>query len=86
MLHVFVGITMTSINRIETKVFDVEGMNCEHCVMSVNGALKGLKGVRVVKVDLMNKKAEVTFDPDEVDEKKMIKAIVKAGFKAKIGK
>jgi copper chaperone CopZ len=84
--YLTIGITMTSINRIETKVLAVEGMNCEHCVMSVTGALKALKGVRIVKVDLMSKKAEVTYDPDEVDEKKMIKAVVKAGFKAKVGK
>jgi len=77
---------MTSINRINDIVLSVEGMTCEHCVMRVTKALRAVKGVRVVKVDLASKSAKVTYDPDEVDEKAMISAVVKVGYQAKVGK
>lgn len=36
----------------QTTVFSIDGMTCEHCVMSVDEALRELPGVTDVAVDL----------------------------------
>jgi copper chaperone len=35
-----------------TATYQVTGMTCEHCAHAVSGELKGLDGVRDVRVDL----------------------------------
>jgi copper chaperone CopZ len=60
----------------------VNGMHCEGCSSSVEKALKGVKGISAVKVDLKGGKATVDFDPEVVNEKDMAAAVKKAGFAA----
>jgi copper chaperone CopZ len=60
----------------------VTGMHCSGCSASVEKALKGLKGISAVKVDLKGGKATVDYDPDVVNEKDMAAAVKKAGFSA----
>jgi len=60
----------------------VTGMHCSGCASSVEKAIKGLKGVNAVKVDLKGGKATVDFNPDTVNEKDMAAAVTKAGFGA----
>ena len=57
----------------------VVGMTCNHCRMSVIGALEALPGVRDVQVDLESKR--VTFDHDgQVTEAALRQAIEEVGF------
>ena len=57
----------------------VNGMSCQHCVMSVTKALEALDGIRNVTVSL--EKGEARFDEDKpVDRDVLIKAIEKIGF------
>ena len=44
--------------------FRVEGMTCDSCVHHVTEALKGVKGVKKVQVDLEKEAAEVVLAPD----------------------
>lgn len=60
------------------KTMTVEGMSCNHCVMAVTKALKELKGVSNVDVDLDSKKVEVIGE-NLVDEK-LKEAIEEAGY------
>lgn len=60
------------------KVF-IEGMSCNHCVRRVENALKGLEGVKTVKVDLKGKVANMELMSDLSDE--AIKATIEdAGY------
>lgn len=60
------------------KVF-IEGMSCNHCLRRVENALKGLEGVKTVKVDLKGKVANVVLMSDLSDE--VIKATIEdAGY------
>ena len=43
-----------------TTEFDVQGMTCNHCVMSVKGALKKIDGLEDVNVDLQTGHVVVT--------------------------
>lgn len=57
----------------------VNGMSCQHCVMSVTRALKQLEGIKNIQVDLA--KGEVRFDNiREVASDKIEKAIADAGY------
>lgn len=38
--------------KMQEKVFNVQGMKCKHCVMSVTEAVEELDGVESVSVDL----------------------------------
>lgn len=65
---------------VESKIFKVEGMSCMHCVQAIKTAVGSLPGISRVEVDLMGKKAEVTFDPAQVDTRSIIEKIVEAGY------
>ena len=73
---------MALFGKTKTTVLDVEGMTCGHCVMRVQKALSGVKGVKEAKVDLQAKKATVTHD-EKVDPKVLVAAVEESGYKAK---
>lgn len=67
--------------------FSIKGMTHSKCVKKVSSAIKSIKGVKSVKVDLKKEKATVVFtDSVNVKEtsKEIAKAIEKIGYKAKI--
>ncbi len=67
--------------KMQEKVFNVQGMKCKHCVMSVTEAVEDLDGVESVSVDLEKKTATVKFN-DFVSEADIINAIKEEGFQA----
>ena len=60
--------------------FEVRGMTCDHCKMTVSGALKRLDGVSEVQVDLRSGKVSVSYDPARVGVEAMKKAVSEAGY------
>lgn len=65
---------------MERTQFTVTGMTCEHCVKTVTEALKGVDGVKVAKVHLEAKEAEVTYDPSHVSVDDLKAAVKAAGY------
>lgn len=57
----------------------IEGMSCGHCVLHTEEALKGICGVKSVKVDLEGKNAVVEL-AHSVDDEKFKAAIDEAGY------
>jgi copper chaperone len=59
----------------------VEGMSCNHCVATIEGALKeiGASG----KVDLAGKTVTVTFDEEKVSLEAVKEAIEEQGYDVK---
>lgn len=64
----------------ETKTLSVEGMSCNHCVMSVKKSVGALNGVNKVDVDLAGKKVTVEFDSDQVKLESIKESIEDVGF------
>ena len=62
-----------------SKIIYIEGMSCGHCVVHVEEALKGICGVKSVKVDLTAKLATVEL-AHEVEDEKLKIAIDEAGY------
>lgn len=64
-----------------TKIlFRVEGMSCPHCVRAVKNAVEDLEGAVSAIVELNAKTAEVEYDENILDKKKIIEAIKEEGY------
>lgn len=63
-----------------TLELNVKGMSCNHCVMSVKGALKVLSGVENVDVNLDSGKVKVEFEGDQSRQSEFKKAIEDQGY------
>ena len=68
--------------NMEMKNIIIEGMQCDHCKMSVEKALRNIEGVIDVTVDLESKKAVIKSNV-EIADKKIIDVIEEAGFAVK---
>jgi len=68
-------------NFMATTTLKVEGMSCQHCVNSVEGALKeiGAEG----KVDLKNGSVEVSYNEGSTTIEKIKAAIEDQGYDVK---
>lgn len=62
------------------KTFNVEGMTCHHCEMTVEKALSEILNVKSVKADHLNKIVEVKYK-GELDIDQMKERVEKAGYR-----
>src|ERR1017187_6891340 len=61
--------------------FKVKGMHCESCVLLIERTLKKKPGVSEAVVNLTTEFATVSYDPDIVKDKDLIKSIESKGYK-----
>ncbi len=74
--------SITTSSRISHATVHIEGMTCTSCEHSVNYALKSIKGVHKVSSDYKTGLARIEYDPDNVTDKEIKKAIEeKVGYK-----
>ena len=59
----------------------IEGMSCQHCVMSVKKAVENIIGVTSAEISIGN--AKVTFDGSKTNRNEIAKAVEDAGYKVK---
>lgn len=67
----------------QTRTFTVEKMTCPACPITVRAAMRGVEGVREVKVDLDGRTATVTFDPGITTPDDIAAASARAGYPAR---
>ena len=70
--------------RAETVILDIEEMTCASCVARVEKALKSVAAVETASVNLATAKAIVTVLGGKAAVPAMVKAVEKAGYKAKL--
>jgi len=80
--------TASSPSALEEVSFDVEGMTCESCKISVEQALLKVPGVQSASADVNLHKATVQYDPKAVPDLDALKAqcrkaIEKVGYRVK---
>lgn len=68
--------------RAQTATFAIANMTCATCPLTVNKALRGVKGVRSVNVDFDTKTATVEFDPRQTNLAQIAAASTNAGYPA----
>ncbi|MGA3245212.1 MAG: heavy metal-associated domain-containing protein [Bacteroidota bacterium] len=83
---VAIGLVSAQATKPQTVKLAVAGMKCKMCVAKVDKALRGVEGVKDVKVDLKKQTAVVTLASATVKPEALFKAVDDAGFKAAIGK
>ncbi len=59
------------------KVFEIEGMSCQHCVMAVK---KEISKLDVKNLEVKIGEAKVDFDEAKVKPEEIRKAIINAGY------
>jgi len=64
--------------------FNIQGMTCSSCSSHVERAVKKLDGIREVNVNLLSNNMLVEYDEKKVNNEKIIKAVVEAGYGASI--
>ena len=79
------GHDMGTANAV-VSTFEVSGMTCGGCSSGLRLEVKKIEGVEDVKVSHEESFAAVTYDPDKVSTKDILKAIEKMGFKGKLQK
>ncbi len=58
----------------------VTGMSCANCAANIERSLNKLNGVQTANVNFANEKAEVSFDPSELNIGEIISQVKKSGF------
>lgn len=62
------------------EIISVEGMTCNHCKSSVEGALNNLEGVAKAEVNLADNNVTVEYKEEEVTVAKMKEEIEEQGY------
>ena len=70
--------------KTETVTLHITGMHCAHCKANVESAIRAVKGVKDVRVDLESGKAEVRYVPSKTEKEKLAEAVAASGFGAEI--
>jgi copper chaperone CopZ len=66
---------------LETRQIGILGMTCDKCVQRVEKALRGVDGVKEVRVDRQAALASVTFDTVKTHIPELHDALLKSGYK-----
>lgn len=66
----------------EKRIFDVEGMTCDHCAATLRDALKKLTGVVAADASFGVRRARVEVDP-EVSDAAILAAIAEKGYRGR---
>jgi copper chaperone len=63
-----------------TETIAVPEIHCDHCKMSIEGALAPLEGVTEATVDIPAREVTVTYDADVTTRDDLVRAIEDQGY------
>ena len=66
---------------METRVLNIEGMHCQHCVMALKKSFEMVEGVEGAEVEVG--RASVVLDESRVSDSGLSEAVERAGFKVR---
>jgi len=67
---------------VDTTTIDLPTLQCGMCKKTIEGKMKGMKGLESIKVDVEESNAVVTYDPKVLTVAKIEKAIAAIGYDA----
>ena len=62
------------------ETISVPEIHCDHCKMSIEGALTPLPGVDLATVDVPNATVTVNYDESAISREDIVSAIVEQGY------
>ena len=66
---------------MKTTIFRIEGMNCDACANSIKSLVEKEAGVRMASVSFKERLARVLYDPQAVQEDRLVDVIQQPGFR-----
>lgn len=66
---------------MKTTTFKIEGMNCDACANTIKKLVEKEPGVRMAEVSFDERSARVLYDPQFVEETRLVDTIQKPGFR-----
>ncbi|WGR91990.1 cation transporter [Bradyrhizobium sp. ISRA443] len=60
---------------MKTTIFKIDGMNCDACANTIKDRVEKEPGVRMASVSFADRQARVLFDPQAVQEDRLVKVI-----------
>lgn len=66
---------------MRTTNFKIEGMNCDACANAIKSLVEKEPGVRMASVSFNESQARVLYDPQIVQEERLVGAIQSPGFR-----
>ena len=66
---------------MKTTIFEIEGMSCDACANTIKRLVEKEPGVRMAIVSFGDRQARVLYDPQSVQEDRLVDAIQKPGFR-----
>ena len=66
------------------KRFQVQGMHCVGCAMTVDSALEDLPGVKSASANYARQIVDVEYDEARLTEAQIVAAVEQAGYKAAV--
>ena len=66
---------------MKTAIFKIEGVNCDACANTIKSLLEKEPGVRMASVSFSERQARVLYDPQSVQEDRLVDTIQKPGFR-----
>jgi Cu2+-exporting ATPase len=67
---------------VTKKKFQIKGMHCVGCAMTVDEALEALPGVDSASTSYAKQVVEVVYNDQQVTEKQIVDAVKQAGYTA----
>lgn len=65
-------------------VFEIIGMNCTSCALNIDFYLEELEGIIKTETKFAASTTTVAYDPEKINISKVINAIKKSGYTAKL--
>jgi copper chaperone len=66
---------------MKTAIFKIEGMNCDACANTIKSLLEKEPGVRMASASFSERQVRVLYDPQSVQQDRLIDTIQKPGFR-----
>lgn len=66
---------------MRTTIFQIEGMNCDACANTIKNLVEKEPGVRMASVSFTDRQARVLFDPQAVQEDRLVDVIQGGRFR-----
>jgi copper chaperone len=66
---------------MKTTIFKIEGMKCDACANTIKSLVEKEPGVRMVSVSFNEQQARVLYDPQSVQEDRLVDTIQRPGFR-----
>jgi copper chaperone CopZ len=66
---------------MKTATFTIEAMHCDGCASTIKTLLDRQPGVQMATVSFAERQARILYDPNAIDEDRLVAAIEKPGFR-----